>query len=359
MDIYGALGLPDSDYAYINTLGQEVIYDATLQVLGDHNADLAEAERIFVESTTFDHTIKYKLPSEGMLQRVGSKSPAALTKPTGGWTVSFPLEEFGAGVGYDRVTMAYTDVRQYNLDLMGILRKDRNTRRQEMFKALFGDVSRVFKDENWPDLTVQPLANGDATVYPPVVGSMVESTANNYLASGYVSGAISDTNDPIPPLVDAIEQYMGTPTGGSKIAVFIAKAETAAISGLTNFDKVPNRFVDYGMNTSLVGFNKFPSELPGRVIGETDSALIVEWRWLPSGYMIATHLDAPQPLKRRIDPPAVGLGDGLQLIVEDMNQPIKTSQWSHRFGYGCANRLNAAILQLTAGSYTIPAQWTF
>jgi hypothetical protein len=358
MDIFGALGLPDTDYAFINTIGQSVVYDATIQVLGDHNADLAASEAVFVEASTWDHTVKYKLPDEGYLQRKGAIAPTRLTKPNGGWNVSFPIEEFGASIGWDRVSLAYATLGQYNLVLEGIKRKDRNTRRFEMLKAIFNNTARTFKDENFPDLTIQPLANGDSTTYPPVIGSIAEATANNYLASGYISSAISDTNDPIPTIVNALEQYLGTPTGGSKIVVFINNAETAAIRSLTNFDSVPNRFVEYGANVSLVPFEKFPAGLPGRVLGETDSALIVEWRWIPAGYMLGMHLEAPQPLRRRIDPPAVGLGDGLMLTTEDVTKPIRYSEWSHRFGYGCANRLNGVVMQLTTGSYSVPTLYS-
>ena len=62
-DIFGALGLADTDYAFINTAGQSIVYDATMQLLGDHNADLAASEKVFVEQTTADHTVKFKLPS--------------------------------------------------------------------------------------------------------------------------------------------------------------------------------------------------------------------------------------------------------------------------------------------------------
>lgn len=360
MDIYGALGIADTDYAFVNTIGQSIVYDATLQVLGDHNADLEASARVFVEKTTWDHTIKYKLPSEGYLQRKGAIARAAMTKPNGGWNVSFTLEEFGAEVGWDRVTLAYATMGQYNLTLEGVKRKDRNTFRQEMLRALFNNANRTFYDENFPNLTITPLANGDSTTYPPVIGSTAESTANNYLVSGYAYTAISDVNDPVPTMINALEQYLGTPTGGSKIAIFINNEETPFIKALSNFDPVPNRFVEYGANVSLVPEDKYPQGLPGRILGETDSALIIEWRWIPAGYMLGIHLEAPAPLMRRIDPPEVGLGDGLQIVAEDMDAPIKTSSWSHRFGFGCANRLNGVVMQLTTnGSYTPPALYNY
>ena len=356
MDIFGAYGLADTDYAFINTIGQSVVYNATLQVLGDHNADLAASEAVLVEQTTWDHTVKYKLPMEGYLQKKSTVAPTMLSKPNGGWNVSFPLEEYGGSIAWDRVTLAKMTMGQYDLAISGILRKDRNTRRFEILKAILNNTSRTFKDEDFPDLTIVPLANGDTVTYPPVIGSINEVTANNYLVSGYTAASISDTNDPIPTMVNAIEKYLGTPTGGSKIAIFINDAQTNAIRSLTNFDTVPNRFVEYGANVSLVPEDKFPAGLPGRMLGETDSALIVEWRWIPANYMLGVHLEAPQPLRRRIDPPETGLGDGLMLTCQNVAEPLKYSEWSNRFGYGCANRLNGVVMFLDAGStYTVPA----
>lgn len=362
-DIMGALGLPDNDYAFINTLGQEVVYNATLQVLGDHNADLDAMMRVFVEKDTWDHTVRYKLPMEGTLQKKRTITPAMLSRPSGSWDVSFPLEEYGDAIAWDRVGLAYMTVGQYNLALEGVLRKDRNTRRTQALNALFSPTARTFVDEAWGSLTIQPLANGDSVVYPPVIGSFAETTANNYLASGYAYTAISDTNDPIPTMVNALEQYLGTPTGGSKIAIFCNNEETQYLQGLTKFDPVPNRFVAYGVNTSLVPYEgvpdrasieKFPLGLPGRVLGETDSALLVEWRWIPAGYLFGVHLDAPQPLRKRIDPPETGLGTGLMLTSQSVDEPLRFSEWSCRFGFGVANRLNGVAMQLTTGSYTAP-----
>jgi hypothetical protein len=352
--IFGALGLPDTDYVYVNTVGQSIVYDVTQnQVLGDHREDMQASMAFLVDRTTSDHKIRYKLPGSGEMQRINRQGRPGAVKAINGWDVGLPLEEFGAEVAGDRVTMAYMSMAAYQLHVQTVMRKDMNTTIKEMLKALFNNTERTFVDELWGSLLVEPLANGDSVTYPPLVGSTDDATAQNYLASGYVSASISDTNNPIPTIVSALEGHFGTPTGGSAIAVFINNAETAKIQGLANFDPVPNRFVTYGDNVSLVqGFEDSP--LPGRVLGETDSALIVEWRRIPAGYLLAVHLDAPKPLLRRIDPPQVGLGDGLQLVAEDLDFPFKTADWSHRFGFGVGNRLNGIVMQLTAGSYTIP-----
>jgi hypothetical protein len=357
-DIYGALGLTDSDYAFVGTIGQSVVYDAALATLGDHNDDLAMAEAIFVEKTTAERAIKFKLAGDGLLQKRTSNAPTRYKKPNAGWDVAFPLDEWGTSLGWDRVTLAYTSIQQFNLALNGVFRQDKNTRRRQMLAAIFSGVSYVYKDENWPDATIQPLANGDTTLYPPVQGAMVDATANNYLLSGYVAGAIDDTHNPIPNMVNALETYFGTPTGGSPIVVFVNNAQTPAIQDLTDFTDVANLYISYGQNVSLVNELRFPAGIPGRIVGSCSGALIVEWRWIPANYMLGIHTDAPPPLQRRIDPPEVGLGDGLQLIYEISDQPIRSSHWTHRFGYAVANRLNGVVTQLTTdGSYTAPAPY--
>ena len=123
---------------------------------------------------------------------------------------------------------------------------------------------------------------------------------------------------------------------------------------------MPNRFVNYGDNVSLVDRGKYPDGLPGRTLGETDSALIQEWRWMPANYMFAVHLDGPPPLSRRIDDPNTGLAPGLQMITESMTDPIRHSQWSNRYGFGCANRLNGVAVQFNqSGSYSPPAAYNY
>ena len=112
-----------------------------------------------------------------------------------------------------------------------------------------------------------------------------------------------------------------------------------------------------GSNTDRV--NMLPN-VPGRILGRTDSGVWVsEWRWVPSGYIVNVSLDAPPPLKMRVDPDDTGLGSGLQLVAEDELNPLRVAYWENRFGIGCANRLNGVVIQLKAsGSYDIPSGYS-
>ena len=187
------------------------------------------------------------------------------------------------------------------------------------------------------------------------LGSESEATENMVFGSNYTAANISDANDPFVTMRDKLESHFGAPTGGSNIVAFINNADTAKTMALTKFDPVSDRFIVPQIAKEYALKNGIP-DIPGRILGRHNAGVwISEWRWVPSGYMLAIHLDAPKPLKRRVDPAETGLGTGLQLVVRDIDYPITTSSYEDRFGFGVGNRLNGVALQLVAStSYTAP-----
>lgn len=361
VDILGAIGADGSDYAKIHTFGQEVVYDALAQILGDHNDDKDQVIQLLVEGQTWRFQDIYKLPGQGRMQRRGPQSRNAEVKTSGEWTVGFPLEDFGANISMSDIEWGYMNVREFNRYIQTIINQNWNTHRDEILRAIFNNTARPFIDPggHFPATTVQPLANGDAVLYPPKVGQEFNSTANNYLSVATSAIAFTNSNNPIPAMVEQLRQRFGTPTGGSDIVVFMNNAQTPFAQGLAGFNLVPNRFVTLGDNTSYVEVAGLPL-LIGTVLGESDGALLNEWRWIPPGYMMAIHFGAPRPLMLRTDPPDTPFTTGLQMVAEDMNNPFMKYAWRDRFGYGCGNRLNGVVMDLTAttaNTYTIPAQW--
>lgn len=354
--IFGALNLNDSDREFLNTIGQRVVYDAIQQLLDQHNAELDAALAVFVEATTDDFKERYKLPGGGRLQRLGSQAPAGAVKTTGEWDVAYPLEDFGAQVAGSRIDMAYMTVQDLDRHLDTVTFQDINTVRFEILKALFNSAADTFVDPRKGSLTVQPLANGDAVLYPPVLGAESEATDTHYLESGYAASAIADANNPFVTARDELEEHFGAPTGGSNIVAFVNNAQVAKTEDLTDFDAVNDRFTTPGADADeLFGL---PAGLPGRVVGRTNGVWVVEWRPIPANYLLALHLDAPKPLKMRVHPADTGLTRGLQLVATDETYPLQSSHYEHSFGFGCANRLNGVVIELgTGGTYTVPAAY--
>lgn len=345
-----------ADRIYVSTLGQRVVYDAVSQLLNSYNAELAMVKNLFIERTTSDRKFRYKLPGGGRLQRRGGLGMPGARKAGGSWDVGFPLEDFGSAFGGGQIEFAYMTVAELDRHTQTVTVQDQNTYRFELLKAMLNNTQKSFDDDIWGTITVEPLANGDSVVYPPVLGSETEATDDHYLETGYLSAAVSATNDPFKTMVAELEEHFGTPNGGSNIVSFINNAQTNVVTGMANFDEVPDRFVRSGDNERIPA--GLPANMPGRILGRVSGSWVVEWRWMPANYILAIDLDAPKPLIERVDIPESGLPVGLNLVATDEEFPLRQSQWQHRFGLGVGNRLNGVVMELgNGGTYTIPTAY--
>ena len=351
--IYSILGLQDTDRSYVNTIGQRVVFDAAQQYLSMSTDDMMKAFAVFVEEETDGYKERYKLPGGGRMQRRGGVAASGAVKANGSWDVAYPLEDFGDQIANDDVSLAYMTLPELQRHLDTVVIRDINTMRYEMLRALLNSASRTFVDPLYGSLTVQPAANGDSVLYPPVLGTETDATENHYLESGYLTAAISNTNNPYITLRNELEEHFGTPTGFGNIAVFINSAQVPITETLTDYDSVADINLAIGANSDVP--TNLPN-VPGRVVGRCEGVWVVEWRWIPANYMVAIDLDAPAPLKVRVDPAETGLGTGLQLVSTSDAQPLQNSHYRHRFGVGVGNRLNAVVLELgNGGTYTVPS----
>jgi len=351
--LFGAITMDDLETTYIENIGQRLVFDAATAYVAQANMDMADALRVFVEAEIEVWQERYKLPGGGRLQRRGGSAQSGAVKAGGSWDVAYPLEDFGAQIVGDDVTMAYMSAAELQRHVDTVIIQNTNTVRFEILKRLFNNTATTYIDPRRGSLTIQPLANGDSVVYPPVLGSEADATENHFLESGYAAAAISNTNNPFATIRGELDEHFGDMTGGENIVAFIHPDEAAETEALTNFDAVEDRFIRVGTNTD-VPFN-LPG-VPGKIIGRVSGVWVSQWRWMPSGYIVGVHLDQPPPMRMRVDPSATGLGRGLQLVTTDMESPFSASHWRHRFGIGVGNRLNGVVMELgTGGSYSIPA----
>lgn len=353
--IFGHLNISDTDRAFNTTVGQRVIWEATQAYIARANAELDAAMRLFVERTTDEFKLRYKLPGGGYLQQRGLDGRYGSVKALGNWDVAFPLRDYGAQVSGNDVAMAYMTVAELDRHIQTVVIQDYNTVRYQILHRLFKSTDTSFADDLHGTLTVVGLANGDTVTYPPVVGATAEATDNHYLESGYAAADISDVNDPYPTIVAELEEHFGSVAGGSNIVVFINVAEQAETEALTDFYEVSDQFIQLGVNTDRpVNMPALPSS--ARIIGRHKAGCwIAVWNFIPANYMLGLHLEAEAPLIMRVDPADTGLGQGLQLVSEDEEFPFMASFWRHRFGFGVGNRLNGVVMELgTGGTYTAP-----
>lgn len=346
------LGLPDSDISYLNDIGHQIVYSATQRAVDQFNSDMQAAMTAFVARDVEEHHIKYKAIGGGMLPERARLARTAAVKATGEWEVGFPLKDYGDELATDFVTRAYMTVQEWDRQVSNVLARAAVRLRTEILKPILNNTERTVADELYGDIKIEPLANGDAVIYPPVLGATAGATETHYLASGYTTANISDTNNPCVTIVNEIEEHFGAPTGGSEIVTFINPAEKGKIAALSNFIEVVDSDIRAGANTAIPV--NLPT-VPGRILGRCDGTWVVEWRVIPATYLVAVHLEAEAPLLRRVDSAASGLPRGtLTLRAADEQHPFETFSWVHRYGFGTANRLNGVVMMTTTGSYAIP-----
>lgn len=355
--IMGYFKRSTSEDTYINTAGQQMVFDAATAYVEQINADLMAAMSLFVQTPTPDYKWMYRLPGGGRMEKRGIGATGGATRPYGSWEVALPLEDFDNQIAADRVDWAYMTVGEMQLYLDNIQTRYINAFRYEMLLKLFKNTNTTFVDRLKGSLTVVPLANGDTVTYPPKMGSESEATDNHYLESGYAATNITDTNNPYETIYEELVEHFDDRTGGESVLVLINQAEAPETKALTDFDEVPDKDIRSGDNVDI------PQNLPmapGRILGKVSNCWVSQWRWMPANYMIGIHLEAEPPLGMRVDPPETGLPSGLSVVPGAMPlSPLEGSEWTARFGLGVVNRLNGVVMELgTGGTYTIPTAYS-
>lgn len=354
--IFGLLDLDSTDITFVQTVGQVAIYEAVQELVSRWNEEVSQMMSVFVEEETENFKERYYLPSGGTLERRGHLSTPGAVQTSGSYDVAYPLEDFGAQIAGDDVSLAYMTVQDLDRHLSSIFIRDAATLRFEILKALMNDTQDTFVDPIQGSLSIEPLANGDSVVYPPVMGSDTEATEDHYLEAGYLATAISDTNNPLVTMRDDLEQHFGITAAGADTIVFIANGERAEVEALTDFDGVIDPKIRPGADTDIV--QGLPAGLPGTVLGRSNGVWVVEWRQLPATYMIAIDPNQASPIKMRVDRSGTGLPRGLNLVATNDKYPLEQSYWRRRFGFGVGNRLNGVVMEVAnSGSYDIPAAY--
>jgi hypothetical protein len=354
---FGLLTLFDSDREYVNTVGQEIVYEWIQRTVARWNADLQLASSVFVSGQTQNFKTRYKLPGGGHLQRTRQQSGPGAVKTYGYWDVAFPLEEFGNALADNEVDLAYMTAGDLATHMSTIFTQATNTYRYEMLRRLLNNTQVSFVDERKGTLSIEPLANGDSVVYPPILGAEAGAVEDHYLETGYLVSAISDTNNPLITGRDELEEHFGSNPGGENIVALCSKDVSDELVTLTGFTEIPDQFIRYGDNTDIpVGL----PTVPGKIRGRHSGVWVVEWRWLPTTYTIFLHLGEEPPLRERVDEAGTGLTGGLQLVANDELYPLHKATWRWRFGLGTAQRLNGVVIEVASGgTYTIPTGYTY
>lgn len=358
-EIFGSLGMADSDLPFTSVEGQNVIWTETDRVFQMYNTDLESATSLFIGETTEAFKERYYLPGGGESQDedITMAGETAAVKPVGEWDVAYPLFQIGDSIAFNDVSIRYVSLARYEATIKSVFIRNNNTLFKRLLRALLKNTNTAFTDPIHGTLTIMPLANGDGVLYPPAYGTEGEAEQNFYIGTSYLPAAIDNTNNPYLTVRDKLEPMYGFPQGGSPILALVATNVVAPSTLLAGWNEVTNRYSNPGDNiTTLTGLPSLPNGM--RIVGveSVSGVVVVEWPRLPSGMIIGLHAEAPKPLKRRKDKAETGLAPGLTLWSETLaSQPFRTARWRNRMGFGVGNRLGAVVMNLNgSGTYSIP-----
>lgn len=346
--IYGILNVADTKNFLVSQNDEVLVFDAINMLLDRYNQDLAEAVRVFVDGDTTQHQIRYFQPGAGEMQEGTEFTRPGAVKSGQSYTVGFGLRDFRDQIAWNDISYAYATVQQLDLQVKTVMIRHRNTVRKHILKAIFNNAQYTFDDPQHGDVIVYPLANGDATLYPPTIGNQTPATANHYVASNMAS--ITDGTNPLPTYRDLLLSR----DSDANLYAFVNATTANQIRALLAFVDVADPNIRQFQGTEAV-YNG-PS-VPGQVIGRVNDMWIVQWNQIPAGYVVVTDISKPAPLMRRLDAVEVPGRGQLTLVAQQQEHPVMSSFFRDRHGFGVGNRLNTVIGQVTGAAYVVPSAY--
>jgi hypothetical protein len=260
--------------------------------------------------------------------------------------LGFPIQGGGTAWGDTRITRALMTVEEANRFTVDAMRRDADWLQRHILAALLTKTTWSYSDPQGGATTVQPLANGDGTLFPQVGGGTAD--VNHYVAQ---TAAIANATNPFTTLYGLLQAH---PSNQGPYVAYIPAGLVATASALTEFVAVDDANVIQGANTArLVGGTDAVRGFGDRVLGYLLSShmYVVQWNALPANTIVAQALGAPDaPLAlREYDAP------GLQGFFPEFND-VDGNRMEHRMiryaGFGGLNRVSAAVAQVNNGDTT-------
>lgn len=342
--LYGFESLQSLADRRVTEVGVQVVTNAIDQALEEHNRQMNAVMSLFIRRTT-DFKTRFRTPTLARLQGLDENGRARPIQPAGQYDVAFPLQYAGAAFGETFISRNLITVQEAQERVNTLLTADRRWMRDHILAALFVDGNWTFTDPQHGSLTVYGPASGDSTVYQIMTGADAGGIDDHVLAQ---ANAIDSSNDPFPTIYQELTEH---PENGGEVVVFVPTNLKASVEALTNFYPVgdPNLRSGSGV-TELVGTLGTP--IPGELLGYYERCWIVEWRSMPSSYLLAVTTEGERPLSMREF--AVPELQGFRRVADRDDHPFYEQQWQRFAGFGAWNRVGALVMRIGNGTYAVP-----
>lgn len=272
--------------------------------------------------------------------------------------VGFPLKWYDLAARYTSAFLRDATREQIENVHARALEADSRLVYKGILKAL------MFKDgggTNSDGTAIVPLWNGTDDRTPPEFdGKAFEATHNHYLTSQSVDVDGEDLKD----LINHVQEH-GYGAGSDQMLILVHPDQGEVIRSFRVADGSPFDFISseeapaYLTSEQLVG-KRPPSSFNGlKVIGSYGDALIVQDRFIPSGYLVATATGGANSEHN-----VIGQREHVKSEYQGLRQipgnrqayPLVDSYYTRGVGFGVKHRGAAAVMQVTtATEYTNPS----
>lgn len=348
--LYGFESLQSLGDRRVSEAGVTVVTSAIDAALAEHNRQMDAIISLFARRTT-DFKTRFLTAAQARLQGLDENGRARPIRASGQYDVSFPLQVGGTAWGATYIARELMTVQEVQERVNTMLMADRRWVRDHILAGLFVEGSWTFTDPEKGALTIYGPASGDGTLYQVQTGADAMATDDHILAT---ADAIADVTNPFPTVADELREH---PENDGEVIVFIPTNLRASTEALTTFYPAadPNLRSGSGV-TELVG--SLGAAVPGEVIGYegTARAWIVEWRALPSSYIVGITTNGERPLAMREFP--VASLQGFVRVADRDDHPFYEQQWQRAAGFGAWNRVGAVVMRIGNGTYAVPTGYT-
>jgi hypothetical protein len=344
----GLLNQADIYARRVTTVGVNQIVTAINQSVEEHNRQLDALMRLFTVTRT-DPQTQFLAAASTRLQPLDENGRARPIKPSGSYTVGFPVLFAGAAWGSNYVTSIEMTVGEVANMVAAMLDADSRWMRDHLLAALFYENSTTpwtFTDPQYGALSIYGLANGDTTTYQILTG------ADSAATDDHVLGVASIAESTFQTIHDELVEH---PENGGQVIAFIPTASRATVEALTNFYPIADPNLRSGSGVTELA-RVLNVTTPGELIGYIAGVYVYVWAGMPADYILGLTVGGEAPIALRQKPDAAL--QGFKQVADRNDYPWYERQYLRIAGFGAWNRVGAVIVRTNNATYAIPTGYT-
>lgn len=292
--------------------------------------------------------------------------PVAVRTGVGYFQLGFSFDWYDTGARYTWKYLAEASDEQIRSVFDTILEADNRLVFMEVMRTLYRNTNRL-ADINGTSYNVYTFYNADGTV-PPTYGVNTFSGTHQHFVG---SGAVTINSGDLDEAQDDLASHGYSASNGYQILHLVNKQESAVIrtfkstvnGGTSRWDFIPaqgtpNWLLPVQLLTNTNSVAQPANTYRGiKVLGLYGDALILENDFFVPGYVVTTATGGPENV---LNP--LGIREharpelrGLRIVKgRAPDYPLQDSYWQRGFGTGVRHRGATYVMQITAGSYTVP-----